>query len=167
MTRYRLLWLALGVVWTASLVIFWNNWQSSGDFRKYVAETETIDSYRTFLAESGHSAADAERDVATFSQEIESIDFGLLFLEEKLFWLAKENGLGDFQFAKSGEAGAEQMLQLSLTVRGSLKDFSRMLRLLEQDYPYLSLVAVETAKNSSGPGSFKLTFNYYFRVISV
>jgi len=166
MTRYQLLWLTLGVIWAAALAVFWNNWQSSGDFRKYVAETETIDSYRKFLAESGRTAADVQRDVATFSQEIESIDFGLLFLEEKLFWLAKKHDLGDFQFSK-GAAGAEQMLQLSLSVHGSLKDFSRMLRVLEQEYPYLSLTAVETAKNSTGSGSFKLTFNYYFRVVSV
>jgi hypothetical protein len=42
-----------------------------------------------------------------------------------------------------------------------------MLRVLEQEYPYLSLVSVETAKNSSGPGGFKLTFNYFYRVVSV
>lgn len=159
MSRFQIIWMSVAGLWVAALGLFVSNVESIDAFRKSVAEADTIAAYQSFLVQSSPQAKAAEKELGTFYQPIDSVDFGLLFLEEELFWLAKTHELENFAFAAEKPAAGSQQASLDITVSGSLKELVALLEVLEGDYPFLVLQGV-----SGGGTVYHVRLLYYFRV---
>lgn len=166
MSRYFIKWIVILILWSFVIVLFVINWQSVDDFKKYLSEKRTIESYTGFLSQYQNEAAVTGAQAQSFHQQVDSVDFGLLFLQEDLFWLAKKCDLHGFTFASVPREGVRGPLPLSFQVHGSLTSLVKMLEVLESDYPFISLMNVDTVRVSGGQIMFQVRFNYYFVVTS-
>ena len=166
MIAMRNRWILIAVLWCAACGFFIYNLQTAASYRKYRQEVATIKALRSFLAEEKREVEASPLEVATFYQEVESIDLGLLFLEEKLAALTHSIQLDGFEFnaVRQDAAGANSQ-PVTIKVVGTLRDAIALVNTIERNHPYLMVQGVNaTADAAGGDLSYTLTLNYFFKI---
>lgn len=166
MIAMRNRWILIAVLWCAACGFFLYNLQTAASYRKYRQEVATIKALRSFLVEQKREVDASPLEVATFYQEVESVDLGLLFLEEKLAALAHSIQLDGFEFIvdKQATAGANSR-PVTVKVVGTLRDAISLVNTIERNHPYLMVQGVNaTADAAGGDLSYTLTLNYFFKI---
>jgi hypothetical protein len=166
MIAMRNRWILIAVLWGAACGFFLYNLQTAAKYRKYRQEVATIRALHTFLYEQKREIDASPREVATFYQEVESVDLGLLFLEEQLAALAHTIQLDGFEFTAGKEetAGANSR-PVTVKVAGTLRDAIALVNAIERNHPYLMVQGVNATTDAAGGAlSYTLTLNYFFKI---
>lgn len=161
MSGYQGRWLLVVLLWSAALVVFAVNLRSAAGFEQYRREVTTIRALEQFAAEHRQEIDASRREVASLSQEVESIDFGLLFLEARLAELAQSVTLEGFEFlVEPGEGTASR--GVTIKVAGDYPDVARLVHAIEETAPHLALQKVVAATEASGVVTYQLHLTYFY-----
>ena len=165
MTGMRNRWIILAVLWSVAGGLFLYNLQTAANYRKYRQEVATIRALHSFLYEQKREIDASPREVATFYQEVESVDLGLLFLEEQLAALAHSLELDGYEFMpdKQAEAGDKSRL-VTVKVVGALRNAIALANTIERHHPYLLIQGINATADAAGELSYSLTLNYFFKI---
>lgn len=166
MTGYRSRWILAAILWGLACVAFIIDVDSAAGYRKYRSEVETLETLRGFIAEHRRDIEDSRLEAATLRQEVESVDFGLLYLESRLAGLAHTLALDKFEFVLDKEGNTTEGLRtISVKVAGGLRDAVQLIDTIERTYPYLMVQGAEAAADTAVGGlNYTLRLNYYYKV---
>lgn len=165
MIAMRNRWILIAVLWCAACGFFLYNLQTAANYRKYQQEVATIKTLHSFLAEQQREVEASPREVATFYQEVESVDLGLLFLEEQLGTLAHSIELNGFEFIPDkGAASKSASRSVTVKVVGALSNAIALVKSIERNHPYLLMQGINATVDVAGELTYSLTLNYFFKI---
>lgn len=157
-------WLLVALLWSAAFVVFAVNLRSAAGFEQYQREVATISALDRFISEHRPEIDASQQEVATLAQEVESLDFGLLFLEAQLADLAHGVALEGFEFTAEPE-GATGSRGVSIKIAGDYPDVVKLVHAIEETAPYLALQRVEAAtEGTTGLVNYRLLLTYFYRL---
>lgn len=165
MIAMRNRWIVIALLWSAALGLFLYNLQTAATYQKYRQEIAAIKALRSFLTEQQREVDASPREVATFYQEVESVDLGLLFLEEHLAGLAHSTQLDGFELMAGKEATAGgNSRTITVKVVGALRNAITLVNSIERNHPYLLIQGINATADAAEELTYSLTLNYFFKI---